>query len=197
MPTPGSDPRLAALARSLADPAPPAPRPTPRAAAVAMVLSPRPDDLYVLLIERTRRPGRRWSGDVALPGGLAEPGDLDLVATARRELREEVGLRVGAPLGRLRPLHTVAPRGLTRMSLTAFVFAHRGDAVVAAPGEVAAAFWVPVGALHGRRTWAPRRLGALPVPLPFPERRLGGRRVWGLTLSMLESLSAVIQRKSL
>jgi 8-oxo-dGTP pyrophosphatase MutT (NUDIX family) len=159
-----------------------------------MVLSPRPDDLYVLLIERTRQPGRRWSGDVALPGGLAEPGDADLAATARRELREEVGLRVGAPLGQLRPLRTVAPRGLARMSLTAFVFTHQGDAVVAAPDEVAAAFWVPMEAIRGRRRWAPRRIGALPAPLPFPERRIAGRRVWGLTLSMLETLSRQIRR---
>ncbi|HJU84182.1 MAG TPA: CoA pyrophosphatase [Holophagaceae bacterium] len=32
-------------------------------------------------------------GELALPGGMAEPGDRDLPATARRELYEELGVR--------------------------------------------------------------------------------------------------------
>lgn len=35
------------------------------------------------------------AGEIAFPGGMVEPGDRDLPATARRELHEELGLRDG------------------------------------------------------------------------------------------------------
>ena len=52
-------------------------------------------DLEVLVIHRPRY------DDWTLPKGKAEPGDADLMATARREVWEETGLRcrLGADLG--------------------------------------------------------------------------------------------------
>lgn len=50
----------------------------------------------------------RHAGEVAWPGGRPEPEDADLLATALREAREEVGARSLAVLGRLSsmPLYT-------------------------------------------------------------------------------------------
>lgn len=45
----------------------------------------------VVLIERTSYNGHH-SGEIAFPGGAAEPGDADLAATALREASEEIGL---------------------------------------------------------------------------------------------------------
>lgn len=52
------------------------------------------DEPAVLLIKRIEREGDPWSGNVALPGGFASPGDVDLLDTALRELHEEVGVRL-------------------------------------------------------------------------------------------------------
>jgi 8-oxo-dGTP pyrophosphatase MutT (NUDIX family) len=48
-------------------------------------------DARVVLIERTSYDGHH-SGEVSFPGGAAEPGDADPIATALREAGEEIGL---------------------------------------------------------------------------------------------------------
>jgi 8-oxo-dGTP pyrophosphatase MutT (NUDIX family) len=64
----------------------------PRAAAVLVLLYPDADgDCRVVLIERATHDGHH-SGEVSFPGGKAEPGDADVVATAIREATEEVAL---------------------------------------------------------------------------------------------------------
>jgi 8-oxo-dGTP pyrophosphatase MutT (NUDIX family) len=60
----------------------------------------------LLLIERSAAL-RIHAGQVAFPGGKPEPGDADLLATACREAREEVGLDVEPRIvGRLHPVPT-------------------------------------------------------------------------------------------
>jgi 8-oxo-dGTP pyrophosphatase MutT (NUDIX family) len=51
-------------------------------------------DPEVLLIKRAARPGDRWTGHIALPGGKREPRDPDDRATSERETREETGLEL-------------------------------------------------------------------------------------------------------
>ncbi len=63
-----------------------------RPAAVLVLIAPdAAGDARVVLIERTSYDGHH-SGEVSFPGGAAEAGDADLVATALREAAEEVGL---------------------------------------------------------------------------------------------------------
>lgn len=66
--------------------------PVPAAVLILLVLD---RDPHVLLTVRNRRMARH-AGQVALPGGRAEPGESFPVATALREAREEVGLEPGA-----------------------------------------------------------------------------------------------------
>lgn len=71
-------------------------QPPPVQAAGALCWKMQDGEVRVLILRRTR------DGDVSLPKGKAEPGEL-LPHTAVREVEEETGLRVklGAPLGRI------------------------------------------------------------------------------------------------
>ena len=170
-----------------------------RRAAVAAVLRfdrARPE---ILLMQRAERESDRWSGHVSMPGGNASDGDADLLATAIRETREEVGLdlaRAARLLGRLDAVQAVARGKILPMTITPFVFALEdvaaGGALALGP-EAQAAFWLPLddaarGALDGVYEW---KLG--PVPMSLPCWRYDGRIVWGLTYKMVAALLTLVQ----
>src|SRR5215813_14164568 len=95
-------------------------------ASVALVLSTGGEGVELLLIRRATRDDDPWSGHMAFPGGRRDPGDTDVVATAVRETREEVGidLAVDAELvGRLDELRAVARHRPLDLVISPIVFA--------------------------------------------------------------------------
>lgn len=150
----------------------------PWQAATALVLSPGDDGLAIAFIERIHRPGDRWSGQMALPGGKRDPGDPDLAHTAARETAEEVGLDLPAPVGRL-----ADQRGrITRGVVATYVFAleDRPD-LVPAPAEAAAADWIPLAWLFDPANVTRLRWGAMRFPGIVHRERV----IWGLTHRIL------------
>lgn len=78
-----------------------------RRASVLVPIVARPEELTVLFTRRTAQL-KNHSGQIAFPGGGAEPGDANPEATALRETAEEIGLdraRIEL-LGRLSDYHT-------------------------------------------------------------------------------------------
>jgi 8-oxo-dGTP pyrophosphatase MutT (NUDIX family) len=167
-------------------------------AAVAMVLRrgvEAPGEPEVLLIERVRRPGDPWSGQMAFPGGRRELGDASLRATAERETSEEVGLDLGGAqsLARLddvrgRPRR---PRGIV---VSAFVY-HLASTLEVRPNrEVEEALWVPLSHLLDPERRVDYRYPLAPemvfpgVVVGDPERHV----VWGLTFRFLEIFFTVL-----
>lgn len=165
------------------------------AAAVAAIARPTSGgELEVLLVRRPERPGDRWSGNLAFPGGLARGGEArDLAATARREAAEEVGLELGEALGTLSELITAAPGRARPMKLRPYVFAYPARGVVEPdPREVAEAFWVDLRELADLpRTRRPKRVGPIPLRAPGLELRGGELFLWGLTYAMVRELLQV------
>lgn len=149
-------------------------------AATALVVAPDDRGAAVAFIRRTERPGDRWSGQMALPGGVRDAADADLAATAAREAREEVGLELGAPLTRLPDQGGRVTRG------TVATFVHVLDTrptLVPDPHEVAEALWVPLPRLVSpEATTRVRWMG-----LPFTGIDHEGRVIWGLTLRIVDS----------
>src|SRR5215469_4844085 len=97
-------------------------RPRP-AAAVAFVR----DGRHGIEIYLSRRPShfRYFPGAYVFPGGRAESDDADLRATARREVKEEIGVDIDpGRLALLRETHTAAHAGPV---YHLFIFAYRVD----------------------------------------------------------------------
>ncbi len=161
-------------------------------AAVSVVLAPGPDS--ILLIRRAEREGDRWSGQLAFPGGRWSPGDTDLIETARRETREEVGLDLGAaPV--IATLDDLAPRTpvLPPILVRPFVFALPRQAPLTTSEEVAAAWWVPVDLFLQPGALGPvefERFGTLMRNVGY---MLPTGILWGMTERILTPLIELIR----
>lgn len=174
-----------------------------RRAAVAAVLRERPRarTAELLFIRRAEHPRDPWSGHMAFPGGRREESDPDLLATAVRETREEIGLDLASHaslLTRLPDVPAVARGRRMGLVIAPFVFAlqgHDGDALVP-NAEVAETVWVPLDwlAAGGGRAAYPYEFEGNTIELPSV-RLEGGRVVWGLTYQMLHLLLGAVRER--
>jgi 8-oxo-dGTP pyrophosphatase MutT (NUDIX family) len=168
--------------------------PTGRPAAVLVLVYPdHAGEARVVLIEWPTHDGRHHSGEVSFPGGKAEPGDADAVATALREATEEVGLDPDAAGVRVVGVLDGLWIPVSDFAVTPVVAtAPRRPALVASPAEVV-------------RIIEPTLSTFLPeAPLATVERTIGGwsvryghyevdgLSVWGATARVLSQLGAVV-----
>lgn len=181
---------LPALAAKLAARAPVADiDPERPRAAVAIVLAPDPPADSLLLIRRAEREGDRWSGQLAFPGGRWNPGDADLIATAKRETLEGVGVDLDrAPLiGILDDLNPRTPV-LPPIVVRPFVFTLPEPAPLAMNQEVAGAWWMPLAEFLRPGVYGPmeyQRYGTVVRGLGY---HLGVGLLWGMTERILTPL---------
>lgn len=165
-----------------------------RRAAVALLLAPSDDDsdrLTLLLMRRSERPGDPWSGHMALPGGHADDADADLLQTARRETREEVGIDLhdAELLGRL---DDVTPLRSSELAVSPFVFWLGARREASVSSEVAEVLWVPLDALASDALKGSCEVELAGGRLRVPAYVIGGRMVWGMTYRLLERFLAQV-----
>ena len=168
-----------------------------RRAAVAVVARPshvasEGDEL--LFIRRAEHPLDPWSGHMAFPGGMMDPGDGEPLDAAVRETREELALDLARNARLLGRLSDVKPMSLrASLSISPFVFAADGELPPLVPNEeVQEAVWIPwrfLAAAGNRSSFFWSRGGA---PVPMPCYRWGDRVIWGLTLRMVDELRALL-----
>lgn len=158
-------------------------------AATALVLHEGAAGPEILFIERATRPGDRWSGHMALPGGRQHDEDRDLAATAIRETAEEVGVELGMPVGRL---DDVTGR-VAANAVSTFVFeVPTRPELTPDPREVAGTVWAPVHALLSPDAAIHYRYKGVGA---FPAVTYDGHVIWGLTYRILQGFAEVIGRR--
>jgi 8-oxo-dGTP pyrophosphatase MutT (NUDIX family) len=167
-----------------------------RFAAVAAVLRDRAGEAEVLLIRRARKASDPWSGHMAFPGGRQDPSDHDLLHTAVRETKEEVGLELLPErqlLGRLDDLPAIVRGDRVGLVIAPFVFAIDSDPVlVPRAEEVDEVVWAELSALARGALDAKYGYEFEGRTVELPSYDVGGRIVWGMTHRMLGALLAAL-----
>lgn len=133
------------------------------------------------------------SGQVAFPGGSMEAGDADLLATALREAREEVGL----PPAQVNPLRALTPLYIPPSNFEVSPYlgvCDRPQVFRRQPSEVESLIEVPLERLLDARSLTTRRLTtSYARDIEVPAFLLQGHVVWGATAMMLNELKLLLQ----
>lgn len=149
----------------------------------------------VLFIRRAEKDGDPWSGHMAFPGGHRDQSDASLLAAALRETREEIGLdleREARRLGRLSEVRTHLRDGALPRSVVPFAFALAGgEPALSLNHEVAEVVWVPLAFLADPANRESMDYAYRGATLQLPCYRFDGRRIWGLTLWIVDELLAL------
>lgn len=171
--------------------------PVQRRAAVAIALLDSGQGVDVLMIQRARREGDPWSGHMGFPGGRRDRGDASDLDCALRETREEIGLdleSLGEQVTELGDVNTGWRKDRPEMLVSPFVFTLQEKPSFQLNHEVDDIVWVPLSYLQDRGNrvehhweWRGERL----VSDAYVYR---GKRIWGLSLMMLDELMEALER---
>jgi 8-oxo-dGTP pyrophosphatase MutT (NUDIX family) len=168
-----------------------------RPAAVLVLIAPAeagdPDAAAdVLLIRRVDRGGHH-GGQIAFPGGRAEPEDADATETALREAAEEVGLDpVAAGVRIVGELETFwIPVSDYRVTPVLGLAARR-PVVLASEDEVAEIVWAPLAAFVPGAPIEIVEADVLDFRIRYGAYPIPGAQVWGATARILGQLGAIL-----
>jgi 8-oxo-dGTP pyrophosphatase MutT (NUDIX family) len=132
---------------------------------------------------------RRHGGEISLPGGGPEPHDVDLEATARRELVEEVGVPAARLLGRL----SSVPVFTSEWRLEPFVLELADGAPRPDPVEVERVYAVPLDPYLGGAPVEGLRVDRFGAEIVMPVFRVDGLVIFGATAIVLWELLEALQ----
>jgi 8-oxo-dGTP pyrophosphatase MutT (NUDIX family) len=162
--------------------------PTGRTAGVLLIIFDVDAAGHVVLTKRSQFVAHH-KGEISLPGGKFEAGDVDLLGAALRETEEEIAVPRAAleVLGPLDDVHTIA----SGFTVSPWVAHHPGGRPDMTPeqSEIARILEVPLADV----LVADRRIPEQPTleTLRYP---LQGEDVWGLTARILRTFSEVVHR---
>ena len=128
-----------------------------------------------------------------MPGGMADPSDGDLLTTALREAREELGLALqpSQALGRLDDQIAMAKGRILPLAITPYVFAVDHVPTLSLNHEATTAFWLPLAPLLRGELNAVHRYSLGGLGQDLPAWRYEGHTIWGLTHRMLSKLMEI------
>ena len=163
-------------------------------AAVALLLAESPNGVELLFIERARRPGDHWSGDMAFPGGRRQAEDVDIAATAAREVREEIGVELPPPMARLDDYDARTGRRPWPLLVSLFAYRLPDMPAMRLNHEVESVVWTSLDRLTDPQAATRHRFPRAGTHVVMPAVALDERVVWGMTYTMLSGFLDAIER---
>lgn len=166
-----------------------------RQAAVALILCNLSSSPGMFFIERARNEKDPWSGQIAFPGGNRDPGDNNVLSTAIRETREEVGIQLdhNCLIGRIDDQQGRSNYQIIPLVISCFVFQLDPIQDVTNNHEVADSFWIDLDHLLN-----PDHRIEYQTPYadePYPGVQLDSQRVlWGLTYRFVQMFMETIRQ---
>ena len=153
--------------------------PKAKKAAVACILRETDEGPQILFILRSRRMDDPWSGNIAFPGGIIDPGDRSPRETAERETQEEIGLDLSQfeYLGRLDDVIA----NIIAVQVFGFVYYVEDPEPFTLSDEVQESFWVSISDLVDPN----RRIA-------FPFQRIGEEKRRFPAIAILETDKPVL-----
>ena len=166
--------------------------------AVAIVLDKHASaEASILMIKRAEHKGDPWSGHMAFPGGRCEAFDKNGLATAKREMHEEVGFDIddaehkplkGEWLGRLSDISTLRRITPRAMVVTPYVFSVADKPILEENYEVAETVWIPLTYFSDINNRSIHSIEYKQRTINLPCYRYDGKIIWGMSLSMIDEI---------
>lgn len=161
--------------------------------AVLILIYEARDNLYIPFIKRSDNGGIH-SGQIALPGGKAEPEDADHIHTALRETREEIGVKLHRSdiAGELSPLYIPVSNYIVRPVVA---YLPGKPMFVLNPGEVDEIHEVALNDfLLSQVTVKQLKIRNIPADIPF--YCIGKTEIWGATAMIITELKEILTKKA-
>ena len=165
---------------------------TAKPSGVLILLYPGNNDISFVLMRRPDYAGVH-SGQISLPGGKYEPGDGDLLHTAVREAKEEVGIQPSAVniLGTLTPLY-IPPSNYIVTPVVSW--SDKRPEFTADPREVDAIIEVSLSDFLDDRHLQTKRIRLfMGLSANFPCFYIHGNIIWGATAMMLSEFRTILK----
>lgn len=147
---------------------------------------------HISILRRTVYPGHH-SGQLALPGGKFEPEDRNIIQTAIRETKEEIGISIDSQqvIGRLSPL--AVP--ISNFEITPVVaYSHNVPDFILDPVEVDQLYLLPIQKLIQAPVLSGNFESKNNLQIHAPYYAIDDLKIWGATAMILAEFIHIITK---
>lgn len=154
------------------------------------------DETTRLLVTRRSHKVESHKGQMAFPGGVADPSDRHPIHTALRETEEEVGISSGQiDVYGVLPELTTLSSGFWILPVVGVLRDWIEDvALELNEDEIDATFWVSLPELLNPEAYGKESFRTGSVQIPTHVFQVAGERIWGATAAMIRNILDRLER---